>query len=243
MFGCSSAGQDLALGAEAAHPLGVEQAAHHLDGDLLVELVVVALGEIDGAHAAFAEHRDDAVRPEPLDQRRAARARSTSSTARLDHADEVVAPASLAASAASIAADQRRQVGVGGGAVDVGARASSAAAARGPPRTAAVPRPSVRESSGGRRDRGRVTRPCGAAGRELVAQPRLGHAQLAVDRRRRDADRLGGLVVAQAAEEVQLDDRRPCAGRTPPAARARRAGRGRRPTAPARQRRRPPARP
>ena len=74
--------QDLPLVAELPHPLGVEQAAHHLDRHLLQELVVVALGEIDGAHPALAEHRDDAIGAEPFDQRRA-RAAVTSSTARL----------------------------------------------------------------------------------------------------------------------------------------------------------------
>ena len=59
MFGMLEPGEDLALVAEPPHPLGVEQAAHQLDRHLLLELVVVALGEVDGAHAAFAEHRHE----------------------------------------------------------------------------------------------------------------------------------------------------------------------------------------
>ena len=50
--------------------------------------------------------------------------------------------------------------------------------------------------------------PSAGAGGELVAKPRLGHAQLAIHGRRRDADGFRRLVVAQAAEEVQLDDGR-----------------------------------
>ena len=63
--------QDLALRAELPHALGVEQAAHHLDGDLLQELVVVALGQVDGAHAALAEHRHELVGAQALERRRA----------------------------------------------------------------------------------------------------------------------------------------------------------------------------
>ncbi len=62
--------QDLALGPELPHALRIEQAAHHLDGDLLQELVVVAFGEVDGAHAAFAEHAHQAVRTEAFERGR-----------------------------------------------------------------------------------------------------------------------------------------------------------------------------
>ena len=111
--------QDLPLGAELPHPLGVEQAAHHLDRHLLQELVVVALGEVDGAHPALAEHRDDAIRAEPL--RPAARAEAvTSSTARLTTLGQARL-GSLGVVGGQHPADQRGHLGVGGGAVHVGA--------------------------------------------------------------------------------------------------------------------------
>ena len=44
--------------------VGVDAAPHHLDGDLLLELVVVALGQIDGAHAAVADLSLDEIGPD-----------------------------------------------------------------------------------------------------------------------------------------------------------------------------------
>ena len=61
--------QDLALRAELPHALGIEPAAHHFDGDLLQELVVVALGEIHRAHAALAEHLHELVGAQTLERR------------------------------------------------------------------------------------------------------------------------------------------------------------------------------
>jgi hypothetical protein len=56
-------GEDLALDPQALlHLFRDEAAAHQLDGDLLAELAVCAFGQEHGAHAAFPERAQDAVR-------------------------------------------------------------------------------------------------------------------------------------------------------------------------------------
>ena len=56
------AGEDLALGAEAPHDrLGVHAALEDLEGDALVEHVVVAHRQEHGAHAALAQLADQPV--------------------------------------------------------------------------------------------------------------------------------------------------------------------------------------
>ena len=55
-------GKDLPLGAEAAHDrLGVHPALQDLERDALAERVVIARGEVHGAHAALTELAHQAV--------------------------------------------------------------------------------------------------------------------------------------------------------------------------------------
>ena len=72
--GMVEAGEDLPLGAEAADDgIGVHPALQHLEGDALVERVVVADGEIDRAHAALAQLADQAVGTDARFERRVER--------------------------------------------------------------------------------------------------------------------------------------------------------------------------
>lgn len=60
--GVLEAGEGLAFAEEAVEDeVGVEAAADEFDGDLGVVVVVVAFGEVDGAHATAAEFAEDAV--------------------------------------------------------------------------------------------------------------------------------------------------------------------------------------
>ena len=59
------AGEDLPLVPEAADDaVGVHAALEHLDRHALLERIIVANAKIDGSHAAMAELRNEAVRPE-----------------------------------------------------------------------------------------------------------------------------------------------------------------------------------
>ena len=58
--GVIEAGENLSLGAEATTDLvGVQAELDDLDGDAALELVVVAYGQVDGAHPAASELADD----------------------------------------------------------------------------------------------------------------------------------------------------------------------------------------
>src|SRR5690606_39814328 len=66
---CSS-DLDLALAVEAAeHLVGVHPALDELEGDLLLEGAVGALGEVDRAHPAAPQLAHDPVRPDGRAQR------------------------------------------------------------------------------------------------------------------------------------------------------------------------------
>ncbi len=59
--------EELTLSEEALAPDGAEAiAAQQLDGDLLLQFAIDALGEVDGAHAAAAEQGQDAVGAEGI---------------------------------------------------------------------------------------------------------------------------------------------------------------------------------
>ena len=56
-------GEDSALRAEAAQDgVRIHAAFHKLDGDLLLEVAIVANAAVNSAHAAFAKKFDDAIR-------------------------------------------------------------------------------------------------------------------------------------------------------------------------------------
>jgi hypothetical protein len=59
-------GEDAALGVEAADGVGVGVFAVDFEGGVLGEDAVGALGEVDAAHAAFAEEAEDFPGTEPL---------------------------------------------------------------------------------------------------------------------------------------------------------------------------------
>src|SRR3546814_5063061 len=54
-------GEDAALVAEARQQVAADAMAHHLDRHVLLELAVVALAEVNRAHAAAADLADDTV--------------------------------------------------------------------------------------------------------------------------------------------------------------------------------------
>ena len=57
-------GQDLAFIEELRpHEVGIDAAPDQLNGDFLLELVIVPHGTIDGAHASLPHHFEGPVRP------------------------------------------------------------------------------------------------------------------------------------------------------------------------------------
>jgi hypothetical protein len=57
--------QDLSLDAKAPLEIAIGRAAHDLEGDLLLELAVDAVGQVDGAHPPASQLPDDPVGAEP----------------------------------------------------------------------------------------------------------------------------------------------------------------------------------
>jgi hypothetical protein len=182
-------GQDLALLAEAAlQRFACDLPANQLDGDALLELVVVPDRLVDGSHAPAADLPQEAVRPDPL---------GTFVAGEWYEALELFV----------VAVESRQQL------QDLaphGFVASRQLGHGGVPLPGRKVRRVVEDDAHPITPLLRITHGRPARLPHFPAQPRLREAPVPLDRRRRDAQRLRHLLRLQPGEEAQLDHpRRP----------------------------------
>ena len=192
MFGCSRRARICRSAKKRWRASGLCSAgADDLDGDVALVVLVLAAGEIDGAHAAVAEPAQQAVGAERVRASSRPAAGTSPSSSPAGRSRKVA----LACVRGEELLHRPPQLGVPrAGAARKASRSSAGRSRASAKRRVDLP-PAVRLGSS--------LRP----GVQLLVEPRLGPPPFAADRLGRDAELRGGLLQRQAAEEPELHHR------------------------------------